>query len=84
MQIQEFLRGSCAGRAGEEWNYLSLHRWRTGHRARSLKAKLTGKRDSKVCSNIAASISFSELVHGRFGYNNVGFHLGADYCNDGF
>ena len=25
------------------------------------KAKLTGKRDSKVCSNIAASISFQEL-----------------------
>ena len=22
----------------------------------------------------------SGLVHGRFGYNNVGFHLGADYC----
>jgi len=22
----------------------------------------------------------SGLVHGRFGYDNVGFHLGADYC----
>lgn len=26
----------------------------------------------------------SGLVHGRFGYNNVGFHLGADYCTMDF
>ena len=26
----------------------------------------------------------SWLVHGRFGYNNVGFHLGADYCTMDF
>ena len=25
----------------------------------------------------------SGIVHGRFGYNNVGFHLGADYCITG-
>lgn len=26
----------------------------------------------------------SGIVHGRFGYNNVGFHLGADYCTMDF
>lgn len=26
----------------------------------------------------------SGLVHSRFGYNNVGFHLGADYCTMDF
>lgn len=26
----------------------------------------------------------SGLVHGRFGYQNVGFHLGADYCTMDF
>ena len=26
----------------------------------------------------------SGLVHGRLGYNNVGFHLGADYCTMDF
>lgn len=26
----------------------------------------------------------SGLVHGRFGYNNVGFHLGEDYCTMDF
>ncbi len=26
----------------------------------------------------------SGLVHGKFGYNNVGFHLGSDYCTMDF
>ena len=26
----------------------------------------------------------SGIVHERFGYNNVGFHLGADYCTMDF
>lgn len=41
-------------------------------------ARSTGRGGWTSCSSTPVSISSPGLIHARFGYENVGFHLGAD------
>lgn len=50
----------------------------------AVKGKLDWERRFESMQQHTGEHIISGLVHGRFGYNNVGFHLGADYCTMDF
>ena len=65
---------------GDVWHYTS-HPFEAGD---VVEGKIDWQERFEKMQQHTGEHIISGLVHARFGYNNVGFHLGADYCTMDF